>query len=309
MSRRDAEASAWFARMRGPDAADHRRQFDDWRSDPANAAAYAAAEEDWLVAGGVARSHVAARGETRTAARGAPMRWAFATIAATAIALGFAWHVRKGASEPQLAERTVRDADRVLPDGSHIWLADGARAEIRFAPNERRIFLFGGRGRFEVAHDATRPFIVEAEGSETIALGTEFEIDLTGEPVLVHLIKGKVEVRAIGTTSAVRLAPGGRASVEHRVASLMPPMLSPVTLTTLEADAMPLADVVTRANAVNAIPIRLAEPELGHLAVTGRFDLADASKLARKLAAALDLEVKEGLGTIIISDRPKKTGG
>ena len=306
---RDAEASAWFARMRGPDAEQYRQAFESWRSAPGNAEAFADTETDWLMAAGVSREHVEARGPTRTAARAAPMRWALATIAVAAIALTLAWTTLSNRHEPQLAERSVRDGDIHLPDGSPIWLADGARSETRYSPTERRILLFGGRAKFEVAHDADRPFIVEGGGSETVALGTVFTVDLRQPAVIVELARGSVEVRAIGTASKVRLAPGERARVADKVASLVPPMQSPVQSSIVDADRTSLASVVEQANRVNGLPIRLADPALGKLELSGRFDVSDAASLARKLAAALDLEVETTSEAIIISVKDKKAGG
>ncbi|WP_077145972.1 FecR family protein [Sphingopyxis sp. KK2] len=303
MSERDREASAWFARMRGPDAADHAGAFDAWRRDPANAAAYSELEEDWLIAGGVSRAHVAAHATPRAAAPRSPMRFAMAAALVAAIALGFAWYAGIGQDKPIIAEPTGRDGNLQLPDGSTVRLADGAYAEIRFAANERRVLLVGGRAWFKVAHDAARPFIVEAEGSETIALGTEFEVDLRKGPVLVQLIKGSVEVRAVGTKSAVRLRPGERAAVENREARIVAPMTLPVAETIIDADNLSVATLLDRANRVNPVPIRLAAPETGRLQVTGRFDIADSMALARKLAAALDLDVEARIDEITL--RPK----
>ena len=305
---RDAEASAWFARMRGPDADQHRHAFEAWRRDPGNAAAYADAEADWLLVGGVAPAHIEGRGPARTAGRAAPMRWALAAIVAAAISIGFAWHLIGNGQQPQVAERSVRDGDLHLADGSTVWLADGARAEIRFGPRERRILLFGGRGTFEVAHDAARPFVVEGGGSETTALGTRFTVDLRQTAVIVELARGAVEVRATGTVSSVRLAPGQRARVEDRQARVVPPAQETAISPVIDAEAVPLTTIVEKANAVNARPIRLADPALGTLEITGRFDVSDSSKLARKLAAAFDLAMETTIDAIILSAKDKKTG-
>lgn len=307
MSRRDREASAWFARMRGPEAAKHSEAFAAWRADPANAAAYADAEADWLMAAGVSRAHVAAHGETRTVARSVPMRWALATVAAAAIALGFGSYL-KPSEKLQLAEQMMRQGATELPDRSTMALADGARAEIRYTPHERRILLFGGRARFAVAHDPARPFVVEAKGSETIALGTEFEVDLSSGPVLVRLIKGAVEVRATGTTSKVRLVPGERAAVANRAVRIVPTSETSPSASLVDADRLALASVVERANRINKTPIRLADPAFGKLQLSGRFDLSDSARLARKLAVALDLEVEPMDEVIILTAKPRRTG-
>src|SRR3546814_19997131 len=84
----------------------------------------------------------------------------------------------------------------VLEDGTRVALMDGAKIDPKFSPGERRVILIGGRARFTVAHDTTRPFRVEAAGSETTALGTIFEVDLRGREPVIHLVEGSVEIRS-----------------------------------------------------------------------------------------------------------------
>ncbi|KTE22840.1 hypothetical protein ATE67_02680 [Sphingopyxis sp. H050] len=68
----------------------------------------------------------------------------------------------------------------------------------------------------------------------------------------------------------------------------------------LAADGLPLGAVIDAANKVNVKPIRLADPALASLPVTGRFDVANGASLARKLAAALGLEAIEGPDAITL---------
>ena len=48
--------------------------------------------------------------------------------------------------------------------------------------------LLSGQARFDVAHDAARPFSVHAGGQTVVATGTAFNVDLLGPQVLVTLI-------------------------------------------------------------------------------------------------------------------------
>src|SRR3546814_15749242 len=64
---RDSEAAHWFARMRASDADQDRAAFDEWRTDPETAAAYACDEEHCLMTGGIATEHNAQPAETGTA--------------------------------------------------------------------------------------------------------------------------------------------------------------------------------------------------------------------------------------------------
>ena len=71
-------------------------------------------------------------------------------------------------------------------------------------------------------------------------------------------------------------------------------MTNPVAADKLEADNLPLGQIVDRANRVNAQKIALADPALAAIPVSGRFEIGDSDALARKLAAALDLGVEIG---------------
>ena len=68
----------------------------------------------------------------------------------------------------------------------------------------------------------------------------------------------------------------------------------------LLAEGLPLGAVVDRANRVNSAKIGLADTAIGGRLVSGRFDVSEARSLARQLAAALDLDVKEQAGGYVL---------
>lgn len=304
MSDRDAEAAHWFARMRASDAATDRAAFDAWHADPANAEAYAHAEEDWLLTAGVAPEYLAAHRKPTGKPALSRAHWALAASLILAISITFAWAMlgNRGA-EPIVAENST--GDLLLEDGTRVALMDGAKLYSHYGPEERRVTLSGGRARFTVAHDAARPFRVEADGSETTALGTIFEVDLMGREPVVHLIEGSVEIRATAMPHGpLRLRPGQRATVANSGPKIIETTAdgNPATkgnpagagtASLLVADNLPLGAVIDRANRVNAAKIELIDAALANRLVSGQFDVADAQSLARKLAAALDLDLEE----------------
>lgn len=318
---RDRKASEWFALMRGPDAEKHRAVFEDWLRDPHNAAAYASYEDDWHFTRNLARADVPPPEGARSTPLWAPLRWA--AVAAAAIALICAWYLQATPRMSDLASTETAASPLRLADGSSVLLMDGAQIETEFTARQRNVYLKSGRARFTVAHDANRPLVVHAGNSQTTALGTVFEIDLRGAHPRVHLIAGAVEVRASPSAEALRLVPGESAEVEGgtprrvtRTAGVRPQHGHPgaarattTIATMLEADALPLRTVIEAANQVNPVPIRLADPALGALALSGRFDLSDSGALARKLAAALDLEVANRDDAHVLSARRKNPGG
>lgn len=299
----EREAAEWAVRMRGTPTEADREAFNLWYAKPGNAEAFALSDEDVVFAATASRSRIEAKARSERNARGG-FRWAVATIAAIGIALAFAWHMNRQDDTPQIAAGPMLPGQLRLADGSTVTLMDGAWAEPQFSETERRVRLHGGRARFDVAHDAARPFIVVAGVSETKALGTVFEVDARSDIPTIKLVRGSVEVRLGGTDKIVRLAPGESAQVSEAGPRLMPAMTSPVQTTEpktmLAADALPLGAVIDAANKANAKPIRLADPALASLPVTGRFDVADGARLARKLAAALGLETAEGPEEIIL---------
>lgn len=318
---REVQAGKWFARMRASDATADRAKFDAWMADPENAAAYAEAERRWAaldvnVAGRI-------RGRTPRPSGSNRLRWATALVLVVMLAVGGAWYAGRAGTGSQLATRSVEDEAVRLADGTLVELLDGATIETRFSEREREVVMTGGRARFTVAHDASRPFRVVAGGSEIIALGTIFEVDLRRPNPSIRLVSGSVDVRATAPGGrTVRLKPGDTVEVRgseplhlpRGVAALSTPdtaMTMPVAnippTPRVVADKLPLSEVIDQANRVNSKSIRLADPALGSLEVTGRFDVTDSASLARKLSAAFGLSAHESDGAIILSR--KKTGG
>jgi transmembrane sensor len=300
--RADSEAADWAAKMHGTPTETERAAFDAWYARPGHAEAYAAAEEHYLLGASMSRQRIDARAHQ---SRGAPggLRWAVAAVASVGIVLGFAWHMGKRGDVEQIAAGPMLPGQLRLADGSTVTLMDGAWAEPQFTTNERRLRLHGGRARFEIAHDAARPFIVIAGRSETVALGTVFEVDAREVTPKIKLVSGSVEVRLGGTAKTLRLAPGERAEVPESGPRLLPEMTSPVPSTTLAANNLPLVAVLDAANKTDGKPIRLADPALASLPVTGRFDVADDESLARKLAAALGLMAEDKGNEIILKKK------
>lgn len=65
---------------------------------------------------------------------------------------------------------------------------------------------------FEVAHDPTRPFVVDAGVAQVWALGTRFDVRRPDEGVDVVLLEGAVEAEA-GDRRQVMLGPNHRVAV------------------------------------------------------------------------------------------------
>lgn len=126
------------------------------------------------------------------------------------------YHPAKGGAELANTLTTAKGQHFhvVLPDGSQVWLNAGSRLTYfaRIGENNavRKVQL-DGEGYFEVAPDKSLPFHVVAGGTETVVLGTVFDIKAYSDDakITVSLVNGSVQVGAQGRTLA--LTPGQEA--------------------------------------------------------------------------------------------------
>lgn len=95
----------------------------------------------------------------------------------------------------------------VLADGSEVWVNSESELvyPVRFA-GEKRVVRLKGEAYFKVQADADHPFVVEANGVEVAAVGTEFNVNSRKEKIVESvLVKGRVEVE--NGTRQVMLTP------------------------------------------------------------------------------------------------------
>lgn len=83
-----------------------------------------------------------------------------------------------------------------LPDGSVLRMAGGSQVAINFDGNERRINLPSGTIYVDVQHNPTRPFIVEQDGLQVKAVGTEYSVARYQDRIWVNVFEGVVSVTA-----------------------------------------------------------------------------------------------------------------
>ncbi|MEJ5979145.1 FecR domain-containing protein [Novosphingobium sp. PS1R-30] len=302
---RFAQASAWFSRMRGPDAEKFRGAFAAWLDQSGNADAYREMEAIWG-ASAQASTLVARR-------RPAYLRpGLIAAGVATALTIGFLVVYGGRGSDTSGFASFASDRGQIrvveLADGSRVTLDSDSAVRVDLTSTERRVTLVSGRARFSVAHDAEHPFVVVVGEDAVVARGTIFDVRLVSGQAEVALYEGAVDLerresrappRVIG-----RLRPGQKArfaanDAEPKIAAAG---IDPWPAGIRPGQSMRLADVVAEANRYGATQIVLAEPAIGDLRLSGGFRPADTRDLAHALAAAFDLSIAEGqAGSITLS--------
>lgn len=315
------EAAAWVARLDGREpAAAERATFDDWIArDPAHAAAYAEALRTW-------RDLAAMRGsEQYRALLGTPTlrermvsalrgpRWAALAVGVAAIVafvwLGFSLDVLPFLHRPtQVATQLAEVREMTLPDGTRIVL--GAQSQIDFlvTGKTRHATVISGDAFFAVAHDATRPFVVETGDYTVRVLGTQFEIRRRPDTVRVAVSEGRVAVKRVDMEDASVLMSGaawtaGSSGVEVRPVDAMD--VGAWRSGRLVYDNAALRDIVADANRYTRSHIVVVDPQLETLRLTTSFRTSQVDGMVETLQAALPLVAeRRANGDILLRARP-----
>lgn len=97
-------------------------------------------------------------------------------------------------------------AELQLPDGSSVILNELSTLSYTDAPNQRKLLL-SGEAYFEVEHNPARPFVIEANGTQTTVLGTAFNLRAYPEEGSVEVEVATGKVRLQSAAKAIELSP------------------------------------------------------------------------------------------------------
>ncbi|WP_188053926.1 FecR family protein [Sphingosinithalassobacter sp. CS137] len=313
------EALGWLNRLRSSGSEEHHAEFERWYSaEPLHADIYDDVLATWEKTA-LAEQTPAAAMRHRQRPRS---RYGYALAAAAAIILvvvaSLTFYRQFGPDERSGSYTVVARAGEIrtvaLADGSQVTLDSGSSLRIAFTDDARRMSLERGRARFAVAHEADRPFIVDARGRSVVAHGTLFDVSLIGDRVTVSLLEGEVEIRDTPTakqSSSARgtlLAAGQRVTLAPHEPAPQPSPFQPAQERwpsgMLSFEDTPLREVVETANRYSSIRILLAQPGLGQLRFTGTVRAGDSDELAQMIAAMFGLShSRDPAGNIILAKR------
>jgi transmembrane sensor len=311
LSRAEAEASAWFTKLKRPAITrDALFDFRDWKQNAENAAAFARVEKSWKAANGLRNDPdikaLTAEALKRHSPRPTPVQWRVALPAALAVAvlvsLGGLWSI--GALEPAYATRVGEQRLVPLGDGSDVRLNTDSKIRVRYRAGERRVILERGEAFFDVAHDPSRPFVVAADGAHVRALGTKFDVRRGSSGVGVTLVEGSVLVRQDGRPGETHLSPNQQLTVTaHGISAPRPTdAIEAASWTTgrLRFRNMALSDAVAEVNRYSNRKLVLDAPAtLAAEPVTGEFDVGDTEAFVTALSVSFDLQASNPSGRTI----------
>ena len=101
-----------------------------------------------------------------------------------------------------------------LPDGSDVWLnsSSSIKYPTAFAGHERKVEI-SGEAYFEIAHNASKPFLIDVNGLEVRVLGTHFNINAYADESSVKTTLLQGSVRLTKADAIATLKPGQQAEL------------------------------------------------------------------------------------------------
>lgn len=326
----DHEASEWFVELQSGSVAPERlEEFERWiAADPRHARAFEDTRSCWADLGALSAW---AATEPESPARAS---WSQRLFASLAEVFG-RFHLR--VATPLLAltilaailvVRTVNDGGRiresyetrvaetrevVLEDGSVVTLGARSSVGIEFTRAERRVVLSSGEAFFDVAKDASRPFIIDTRQAIVRAVGTQFDVRSYARNIRVSVVEGIVEVSIAGGRAAEESSVTKRTLAAGQSISATDGTLGEVRSAASPGGAWrdgwlvyedaTLDEVVSDINRYYDGMVELADPALGQLRVTASFRSDRIDQMIDTLTLGFPLEASHPAPRHVVLER------
>lgn len=311
-------AGTYLARiLAGSDTASARKELDDWQHNaPENQDAADRVFAAWETVGAAGDApeiqRMLAEMRTRHDVAEAPQKqgrtrwqgWAVAAGLAAVLSIPTAyWLLDTPQNQPMVmnnASTIAIHATRLieapngrrtvlLNDGSHVTLDVGSSVRIAFSADRRGVTLEKGRAHFEVNKDKHRPFVVTAGRLTATAVGTAFDVRLSGQSEEVMTSEGVVRV-----VTQFPAADHGRQTLLNAgmkltqlTASVVVISADPIQETAwtngkIIASSRCLGEVASQMNRYGKSTLIVAK-DAENIAISGVFDLDNGAGLAEAL--------------------------
>jgi transmembrane sensor len=187
------EAGEWVQRLNESSDQSVADQWFKWcTSDAQNLQAFEQMQSVWQ---GFSEARDTALHPYSEAARPKQRIRLFALAASVVLLAGVAGWFAVSSPAIQMFETAVGERRSIaLADGSHLDLAPASRISTRFSRLRRDVQLERGQAFFTVAHNATRPFVVEVNGLTVTAVGTAFDVRIDPSATVVTVSEGRINV-------------------------------------------------------------------------------------------------------------------
>jgi len=232
--------------------------------------------------------------------------WYGSIAASVVLTLGILLFRSGDVSQPvYFNTQKLQTAHQLLDDGSRLDISAASQLLVKYSAAERHIDLVEGEAQFNVSKDPARPFVVETRHATLQALGTVFNVDQRRDSTELTVLEGRVEVAPLQAgNKRVILTAGQRALIRANghgpVETFDLTSYRDWQQNILEADNMPLADIIDELNRYRNTAVGI-HPSIGNLPVSGTFRLDDTEKNLQLITSAYQLTISEQNGITFIS--------
>ncbi|WP_245314644.1 FecR family protein [Labrys sp. WJW] len=188
-----------------------------------------------------------------------------------------------------------------LRDGTLVMLGADSAISVNIGDSGlRKIRLLSGEAYFDVAHDASHPFVVDAGGVDVTVLGTAFDVRLSTMATTVQLARGSIDVsyKHPGVPGEARLMPGEMAVVDRATGQITRGTVAQKDIASwregqLFVNDETIGSVVEQLQRYHSAWIKLPDGNLAARRVTGLYDLRDPDRALRALVQPYGGKVRE----------------
>lgn len=259
-------------------------------------------------------------------------RWAMvAAVSVAAVALMFGgFHLIR--PQPQVQQFSTRHREQrslQLPDHTFVQLDTDSSIVVSFDTHRRRVTILHGQAYFGVAKDPARPFSVLAGNALIRDIGTTFSVDRQSADVTVTVASGRIQVWKAQTQpsllgwlegSGMSLSQQGRRPLTELEAGQQVQIASTGEVASNGAvdvqralawtrgqiafDNQSIATVAAQFNRYNATQIRVDDPRISTIPISGVFDAHDVSTFITFLDSMPGVRIEtHGQQTLVVASQ------
>lgn len=267
--------------------------------------------DDWQLSPAFEETH-----ELNDSSRGRPfVKYGLAACVCVAFVAVIATYLGQSQDLPTYRTSIGGSASVPVADGSRITLNTDSEVRVALTRAERDVWLDRGEAFFEVAKDASRPFVVNAAGHRVVAVGTAFSVRSNSDrSARITVLEGSVRIEA-GSAAGARapaseLASAGNVALVHTDGiDIQRKSVAEIEETLswrsgyLVFRDVPLPDAVAEFNRYNVRRIEVADPRLGQIKLSGRFQATQYEAFVRLLEEGFSLRADHYDDRVVLTSR------
>ncbi|PZP25330.1 FecR family protein [Pseudomonas kuykendallii] len=301
-------AREWLVLLNsGRASAAQRAEAEAWRqASAANAEAWNRAQRLWGLIGELGSSAAAVDPAPLPAPRRrSRLGWAAPLAAAACLVIALwlpqerwvGWYADIHTGAGQLREVA-------LEDGSILMLNGNTALDWDMHGGERHVRLYQGQADFQVAKDAEHPFVIQAGPARIRVTGTRFDVNYSGDRVLLSVTEGRVEASQDGQP-AVAVTAQQQVLWQHGVLQAVRPLDASQALAwqrgRLVFRSRPLEEVFAELARYQDGRVLFLDDQARRLAVTGVFSRQQPQAVFDAIEATLPVRLTRLPGLLLVS--------